>query len=463
MPSPTPRATVDRDGLTPEQVEERVAAGLVNRAPPDPGRTMGQIIRANVITPVNGIIITLWALIMVAGFPRDGLFIGVVVANSTVGIVQEVRARRELARLEVLSEPRATVVRGGAPEELDVEELVADDLVLLAPGVQIVVDGSLTEADHLEVDESLLTGESEPVRKAAGDEVLSGSFVVAGGGRYRAEKIGADSYATSLAAEARRFSLANSELRSSVDRILRWLVAIIPIASVLLALSLLDNQERWEDAAQGTVAAAVAMVPDGLVLLTSIAFVAGMLALSRRRALAKQLSTVEVLARVDVLCLDKTGTITTGDIQLGSIEPLDGHEEDDVTRILAASAAADPAPNATMLAIAEGSGPDPGWEAGSIVPFSSKRKWSAASFDGTTYVLGAPDVLLPQGAPALDRTDELSAAGRRIVLLGAGSTEVDADTPLGPVDPMAILVLEDAIRPDAPDTLRFFRDQDVEL
>ena len=450
-------------GLTDEEVAQRVESGQVNRAPDGPGRTVGQIVRANIFTPVNGIMLTLFVLIVAAGYWRDGLFVGVIVANSTVGIIQEIRARQELARLEVLSAPHATAIRNGVELDVDVEEIVTDDLLRLEPGDQIVVDGSVSDAGDLEVDESLLTGESVSVRKTVGDDVLSGSFVVAGSGHYRAERIGAESYATGLAAEAKRFTMANSELRTSINRILKWLIAIIPVASVLLFLSLLDAEDRWQDAVQGTVAASVAMVPDGLVLLTSIAFVAGMLAIARRRALAKQLSTVEVLARVDVLCLDKTGTITTGDIRLGSIESLDGRTESDIEQILAASAAADDAPNATMQALAAGTGADPGWTVESTVPFASRRKWSSATFSQGTFVLGGPDVLLAEGAPTLDRVKALSAGGRRILLLAEGTVPADPDRGLIDLSPVALVVLEDEIRPDAPAILQYFRDQDVEL
>jgi cation-transporting ATPase E len=453
----------DLEGLTDRQVAERVADGRVNTPPPDPGRTLPQIVRSNVLTPVNGIMLTLFALIMASGNWRDGLFVGVVVTNSLVGIVQEVRARRELAHLEVLSEPRATVIRDGERREIEVEEVVADDLLVLVPGTQIVVDGSVVHARGLEVDESLLTGESEPIDKAVGDEVLSGSFVAAGDGRFRAQRIGADSYATGLAAEARRFTLTNSELRTGINRILHWLIAIIPVASILLLLSLLAAQPRWQDAVQGTVAAAVAMVPDGLVLLTSIAFLAGIVAIARRRALAKRLSTVEVLARVDVLCLDKTGTITTGEIRLGAIEAVDAASEPEIREILAAVAGADPAPNATVRAVAAAAGSDPGWPVESTVAFSSRRKWSAVTFDRGTFIMGGPDVLLPADSPVLGRVGELSAAGRRILLLAEGRLSGDpAAAPTG-VDPLALLVLEDTIRPDAPQILAYFREQDVEL
>ena len=304
-------------GLTAAEVAERVAGGRVNNVPDAPVRSLGQIIRANVLTPVNGIISTLFVLILIAGYPADALFAGVVVSNSVIGIVQELQARRTLNELAVLSAPKAWVRRDGETIEVGISEVVADDILELSPGDQVVVDGDVLAASGLELDESLLTGESDPVEKHEDDQVLSGSFVSAGSGYYRATHIGADSYAAKLSEEARRFEMAGSELRRGVNIILRWLTFIIPPASVLLLLrQLSDDAIVWQDALQATVAAAVAMVPDGLVLLTSLSFITGVIALARRKALAKELASVELLARVDTLCLDKTGTITSGVMQL---------------------------------------------------------------------------------------------------------------------------------------------------
>ena len=302
-------------GLSDADVAERVAAGQVNVVPEPPDRTLGQIVAANTFTVVNAIMFTLFLLVLVAGSPQDGLFVGVVVSNSVIGVVQEVRARRELRRLEVVTEPRAIVVRNGDSLEIATDEIVLDDVVELRLGGQVAVDGTVLVSTGLRLDESMLTGESLPVEKRPGDEVLSGSFVVAGNGAIEATAVGAASYASTLATEAKRFATSQSQLRRGINTILRWLTLIIPVASVFLFVNLLSAEDTWQDALVGTVAAAVAMVPDGLVLLTSLAFMAGVIALARRNALAKQLSTVEVLARVDVLCLDKTGTITTGEIR----------------------------------------------------------------------------------------------------------------------------------------------------
>ena len=462
-------STTDADlaGLSAAEVAQRVADGRVNDVPDAPVRTLGEIIRANVLTPVNAILLTLLVLILLAGAPGDALFVGVVVSNSIIGIAQELRARRELHRLAVLSEPRARVRRDGEATEIDVGGVVADDLLELASGDQVVVDGEVLAAVGLEVDESLLTGESDAIAKAPGERVMSGSFVAAGSGVYRADGIGADSYAASLSEEARRFALVDSELRRGVNHILRVLVWLIPPASALLLWRLLGAEDRWQEALRGTVGAAVAMVPDGLVLLTSLAFVAGVIALARRRALAKELAAVELLARVDTLCLDKTGTITTGEISFESLEPMGGWDTAAATEALGAMAAADPSPNPTTAAIAAACPAPDGWQVTDVEPFSSARKWASATFtEQGLFYIGAPDMLLtPADGEARDCVDRWAQAGRRVLLLSRAETGA-ADGVDGPAPErraVAVVVLGDTIRPDAPDILAYFRDQGVDL
>ena len=451
-------------GLTDAEVKTRVAAGRVNVVPAPPDRTFGQIVRANTFNMVNAIIVTLFVLVLISGNPKDGLFVGVVVANSVIGVVQEMRSRRELHRLEVITEPRANVVRSATSVEIATEEIVIDDVVELRLGGQVAVDGLVLESTGLRLDESMLTGESLPVEKQVGDEVRSGSFVVAGNGSIIATGIGADSYASRLATEARQFVPTQSQLRSGIDRILRWLTWMIPVATIFLFINLLAEEDDWKDALLGTVAAAVAMVPDGLVLLTSLAFMAGVIALARRNALAKQLSTVEVLARVDVLCLDKTGTITTGNIRFAALHPAPDRSEAEVTEALRALAAADRAPNATMAAIGDHVGTDLAWQVGDVEPFDSERKWSGASFVGHGwFYLGAPDFLLRPDDPSQPLVETLNAAGQRLLAVvtsehGPADGGLPADAAM-----LAIIELEDEIRPDAAEILAYFAEQQVTL
>jgi len=456
-----------RDGLSAGQVAARVADGRTNHVPHAPTRTTGQILRANLLTPVNAIVGFLFVVVVIAnGFGPDALFVGVIVANSVIGTVQEVRARAALDRLAVLNTPRAHVVRDGVEQDLAVEEVVADDLMVLAPGGQVVVDGSVVDDTGLELNESLLTGEIDPVRKRPGDEVLSGSFVAAGSGRYRAERIGAESYASKLAGDARKFTLVHSELRTGVNSILKFLMLAIPPVALILLWRSLATQE-WQQALTAVVAACVAMVPDGLVLLTSVAFMAGVVKLARNNALLRELASVELLARVDTLCLDKTGTITTGEIVYSGLELLGTDaargDANSLDELLAAVAASDPDPNATLRAIGEAHPTSPGWPVTGTVPFSSARKYSAAAFgEHGAVFLGGPEILAPGDTEVVEAVEAQASLGRRVVLL-ATSGALDGDAIPSDLTPRALILLEDHIRPDAPETLAYFAAQGVDI
>ena len=316
-----PVAETPPAGLSSAEVAERRSRGLANEAGERTSRSVAEILRANILTRFNFILGALLAVILVAGQPQDALFGIVLVTNALIGIGQELRAKLTLDRLAVLSAPRVQVVRDGTPHEIAVAELVAGDLVHLRPGDQLVADGVMRTSASLQADESLLTGESEPVGKRAGDQVLSGSFVVAGSGSYQATEVGAAAYARKLAAEARRFTLVRSELVEGINRILRYVTwAIVPVAALML-ISQLHVHDSVRDALTGTVAALVGMVPQGLVLLTSVAFGVAAVTLARRRVLVQQLPAVEGLARVDVVCFDKTGTLTDGTITFDTLDP----------------------------------------------------------------------------------------------------------------------------------------------
>jgi len=450
-------------GLTAQEVADRIARGQVNDVPAVPSRTVGQIVRANVFTRFNALLGSLLVVILIVGPIQDALFGFVLVANAGVGIYQELRAKRTLDSLAVLTSPHARIVRDGRVGEMPLTEVVLDDVLELQPGDQIVVDGEVLEAAALEVDESLLTGEAEPVIKSPGDEVLSGSFVAAGSGRFRATRVGAQAYAAQLAEQGRRFSLTRSELRSGIDQILRivtWL--LIPTAALLLVSQLRSNASV-RDALRLSVAGTVAMVPEGLVLLTSVAFAVGVIRLAKRRVLVQELPAVEVLARVDVLCIDKTGTLTEGRLVVDEVELLG---EDGVHRdALTALAAAEPHPNATLLAIRESFPDTPdGWLASSTVPFSSARKWSGADF-GTrgTWVLGAPDVLLPDDDAHLAKARAHAEAGRRVVLLGRTEASIGTDHEPERLVPVAFVILTDRVRETASTTLAYFARQGVDV
>jgi cation-transporting ATPase E len=451
-----------RSGLTAAEVADRVARGLVNDVPSAPTRTIGEIVRANLFTRFNLLLGSLLAVILVVGPLQDALFGLVIVANTVVGIVQEVRAKRTLDHLEVVNAPKATVVRDGRVEELAVGQVVLDDVLEAAAGDQVVVDGEVLEAGGLEVDESLLTGESEPVSRQEGDRVLSGSFVVAGAGRYRATRVGREAYAVQLTEEARRFTLASSELRAGVDQILKYVTwALVPTAA-LLFISQLRHDNGPRSGLSGAVAGTVAMVPEGLVLLTSVAFAVGVVRLGRRQVLVRELPAVETLARVDVVCFDKTGTITVGDLAVQELVPQDG-AADEAAAALGALAAADPNPNATLRAIGEAFPAPDGWRPETVVPFSSARKWSGATFAGRgAYLLGAPEVLLHEGE-LLRRAEAIATAGGRVVLLAHSERPMDGDTPPDGLAARAMVVIGDQVRDDAAATVAWFAEEGVRV
>jgi cation-transporting ATPase E len=441
-------------GLTAAQVAERVAAGRTNDVPSRASRSIGEIVRANVLTRFNAIVGVLFAVILVIGPIQDGLFGFVIIINTLIGIVQELRAKRTLERLAIVGEARPRVRRDGVVVELGPSEVVLDDVIDLGPGDKIVVDGVVLAAEGLEVDESLLTGESDAVHKQPGDPLLSGSFVTVGGGAQRATKVGREAYAAQLAEEASRFTLVGSELRSGIDTILRVITWLLVPAAVLIIWSQFRTAgAEVDDALRGMVAALVPMVPEGLVLLTSIAFAVGVVRLGARQCLVQELPAIEGLARVDVVCADKTGTLTENGMRLAEVRP-DGP---DVREALGALGAADPRPNASLAAVAEGC-PDPGWTRTATVPFSSARKWGGATFDGRgEWVLGAADVLLPDDAAERVEAERIGSTGLRVLLLGR-RPEVD-----GPVEPVALVVLEQRVRAEAAATLAYFAEQDVEV
>jgi cation-transporting P-type ATPase E len=471
---PTARPETPAGGLTAEQVAERVRRGEVNDSGERTSRTLGEIVRANVFTRFNAILGTMLVVILIVGPIQDATFGIVLVANALIGIVQEARAKQKLDRLAVLSAPRARVVRAGPDgqpgraSEVAVDQVVLDDLLVLRTGDQIPCDGTVRVADGLEVDESLLTGESDPLNKAIGDEVLSGSFVAAGAGRFQATRVGADSYAAKLAAEARRFQLTSSELMNGINTILRIVTwVLIPTSALLIWSQLADNS--LDDALRSTVAGVVGMVPEGLVLLTSIAFMVGALTLARRNVLVQELPAVEGLARVDVVCLDKTGTLTEGEIVFDECEPLGDFGEDRVREALGALAA-DENRNATLAAIADACAAPAGWTRTGTVPFSSARKWSAASFaEQGTWVMGAPEMVLTDAAradlaaPARDRANEVAATGRRVLVLAHVDAALAGEQLPAGLTPVALVTFAEKIRPDAADTLRYFHEQGVTL
>ncbi|MEV0194393.1 HAD-IC family P-type ATPase [Kitasatospora purpeofusca] len=504
-----------RGGLTAAEVAERIARGDVNDVPVRSSRSTREIVRANVFTRFNAIIGVMFAIILVVGPIQDGLFGLVIVANTAIGIIQELRAKKTLDSLALIGEARPQVRRDGTVQQIAVGGIVLDDTVLLGIGDKVIVDGEVTEADGLEIDESLLTGEPDPVLKQPGDHVMSGSFVVAGAGTFTATKVGREAYAAQLAEEASRFTLVKSELRSGIDSILRFITwLLVPTAIGLIISQLAVEGRDWREAVRRMIAGIVPMVPEGLVLLTSVAFAIGVIRLGRKQCLVQELPAIEGLARVNTVCLDKTGTLTEGGMDLVDLRVLgadaDGGDagaadergalddrgtlKETVEQALAVMAGADARPNASMQAVidaygdgreaaangprsADGDGDGPeagrgapgargGWRVIEAMPFSSARKWSGVQLleprgGEASWLLGAPDVLLPAGHPALAEVDELGAQGLRVLLLGRTPVPLDAPDPAAGLRPLALVVLQQRLREDAADTLRYFESQQV--
>src|SRR4051794_4997894 len=459
-----------QEGLDDQEARRRAEAGRGNVVGEEATRTVGDILRANIVTRFNALLGSLLIVILIVGPPQDALFGIVLIGNTVVGVVQELRAKHTLERLVVIGGATATVVRSGVPRPVAPTELVEGDVVELRRGDQILVDGAVLSSDGLEVDESLLTGEADPVAKHPGAPLLSGSWVVAGTGRQLAEVVGEQAYGRRLAAEGSRFVLARSELRVGIDAILRGVTWVLVPTAVLLLVSQLAQANDVSEALRASVAGVVNMVPEGFVLLTSTALAVGIVRLGRRMVLVQELGALEGLARADVLCIDKTGTLTDNQLELVAVEPL--VSDVDASQVLAGYAASDPDPNASVQAIARAL-PGAPWTTTWRVAFSSAARWSSISPSGGegAWVLGAPDVLLPWADPQyLDvaaRAQRMvaphAAAGRRVLLLGWYDADGPAAAPEGVLRPVAVLALGERVRPDAAATVAWFASEGVTL
>ena len=473
-------------GLTRDEAEHRLREGLGNAAPNSSSRTLREILAANVFTLFNAIVFTGFATLLALGRWQDALFGLPALFNTLIGVVQEFQAKRTLDRLAVLNAPSARVLRDGTETEIPLENVVLGDALVLRAGDQVTADARVIHTVEqgpgaLELDESLLTGESHSVPRRTGDEVLSGSSVVGGSGLAEVVRVGADSYAASLTAQAQRFSLVRSELRGSVDRLLKLITWALGPVVLIVANGQMQSHGGWEaaiesgawrEAVVGAVAAVIAMVPLGLVLVTSIAFAVGAVTLARRNVLIQELPAVEGLARVDVLCLDKTGTITTGEMTLDGVEPI--ADAPGWEAVLAHLGSA-PGANSTARCLAERfeSGGRP-LEVEHETPFGSAWKWSGlvvpAGEAPGTWVFGAPEFVFEAGgadplvSETLTRAGECAAAGlRTLVLAHAETTAAPGETPTLPaaLTPVALVTFRERVRPDAAQTMGYFAEQGV--
>jgi cation-transporting ATPase E len=414
-------------GLSDAEVAQRVAAGQTNDVPTRAARTTGEIIRANVFTRINGILGVLFLIVLSTGSIINGAFGLLIIANSAVGMIQELRAKRTLDNLAIIGQAKPMVRRRSGTRALAPSEVVLDDIIELGPGDQIVVDGS---------------------------------------GAYRATKVGREAYAAKLAEEASKFTLVKSDLRNGINTILRFITyLLIPAGLLTIYTQLFTTDADWRRAVLAMVGALVPMVPEGLVLMTSIAFAVGVIRLGRRQCLVNELPAIEGLARVDVVCADKTGTLTENGMRVAELRHLtESGDRSRVEAVLASLAADDPRPNASMQAIAEAYPDPPGWAATAIAPFKSALKWSGVSYgEHGNWVIGAPDVLLDPASPAARQAEEIGSRGLRVLLLGSSDLPVDHPQAPGAVTPVALVVLEQRIRSDARDTLEYFASQQVSI
>ena len=464
LTNPNTELTVGISGLDQDEVQQAKARGAINYTQSQTSRSLASIIFANVFTRFNAILAVLLGAVLVFGSPRDALFGIILVLNAAIGIIQEWRAKVTLDRLSIIGASRANVVRDGDVHEISPTEIVQGDAVLIGAGEQISTDGKVIAARGFEVDESLLTGESVPVAKKPGDAVMSGSFVLAGQAVYQATKVGTQAYAAQLAQEAREFHLSRSELRDSINlllRIISWLMGPVAVALFFVEYKVAG---AVAPAAVAVVSGLVGMIPQGLVLLTSMAFAIGVIRLGRRKALVQELAAVETLARVNVFCFDKTGTLTTGRLNLARLEPVGSDAP--IREIAGAFSRAFTDTHDPMLEAVARELHDPAWNTRDVVPFSPARKWSAAGFEGHGHwVMGAPEIIL---AAASDdnalRTQykKYMREGFRVLALARATGPVNPDA-LGRVQPVAYLLFREELRDDAPQTIAFFRKQGVRL
>ena len=451
-------------GLTQAEVDQRIAAGETNDAPDASSRSLASIIKENTLTWFNFLIGSMWIVMLIVAPWQDSLFGFVIVANTLIGTIQEYRASRTLEKLAVIGEAKPLVRRDGLDQEISATQIVLGDLIVLRTGDQLVVDGEIEESLGLEIDESLLTGEADPVDKYFGDLAMSGSFVVAGSGFMRATKVGRNSFAAGLTEAAKQFQVTNSELRDAINKFIRYVsYFLLPVGLALFLSQMFRAKLPLDESIRGTIAGVVTMVPEGLVLLTSIAMAVAVIALARKRVLVQDLPAVEVLARVDTVCADKTGTLTEPGMQVQETIPLNGEDLVDIEAALGAVAASQPNANPTLSAI-ESHYPSPNWQLTESVPFSSARKWSSASFvDHGSWILGAPEMVDPTNSQMISRANEVAASGARVLVLARSAASVSSDEKLGIVECVALVVISQTLRSDAAQTVAYFLSQGVNV
>lgn len=455
-------------GLSSAQAQERVDAGWANLPIDPPGKTVGQIIKSNVFTYFNMLFFLLAAFVLVFGTWQNAMFLGVVFANIAIGIVQELRSKRTLDKLTLLTAPHGAVIRDGRQRKIPTSEMVRDDIVVFSAGSQIFAD-AVVVAGECSVNEALITGEADEIKKPAGADLLSGSFVVSGECRARLTQVGADSYANRLTIEAKEAKPPQqSEMMRSLTRLVQIIgIAIIPLGILMAVKEIVWLERSVSDGVVATVASLIGMIPEGLYLLTSMALAAGVVRLAQKKTLVHDMGCIETLARVDVLCVDKTGTVTENKMAVEDVIPLcpDRFEEEDIRLIMADYVAAMRADNDTMAALRKYFTGKVTQQAIKAVPFTSAKKFGGVSFhEDETYLLGAPDVLLGERYGKYARQiDAYSSKGCRVLLLALYDGQPDDEELDAPLMPISLILLSNKIRAEAPETFRYFAKQGVAI
>lgn len=457
-----------RYGLNSDQVNEYFENGWSNEPVEPPSKTVPEIIKSNLFTYFNLVFAVLAALLILAGSFRNLTFLPVILANLFIGIIQEIRAKNTLDKLSVLNAPKALVVREGRQFSIPAEELVLDDIVIFKAGNQICADAIVVDGE-VSVNESLLTGESDEISKKPGDELMSGSFIVSGECYARLDKVGEDSYISKLTLEAKAM---NSEEQSEMIRVLDKLVGVVGILIIPIGLLLFGQQFFFSGASfsksiTSMVAAVIGMIPEGLYLLASVALVVSVMRLASKKVLVHDMKCIETLARVNALCVDKTGTITENTMEVNGEIPMDGYDSQSMAplkQIISDFASAMSSDNITMKAMKDYFNKPSGRKAVSVSPFSSQFKYSGAAFEDGSYVLGAPEFVLREDYDNYrEQIEQYSSEGYRVLVFGIYDGVIDGKALTGKVTPLGLVFLSNPIRKEAPETFKYFENQGVEI
>ena len=457
--------TEDYKGLSGSEVSQRVEAGKVNTTTNSISRTKKEIFRAHLCTFFNFLNVFLGALVLMTGQIKNLTFMFTIIANSVIGIIQELKVKSLVDKLSVITASKATVIRDGTKKQIPLDELVVDDVMVLESGDQIGADCVVLEAQGIEVNESMITGESVAVKKHEGDEMLSGSFLVAGSGVARVIHVGSENYATILAAKAKDKKRATSEMQDSIGRIIKIVgFLIVPVGILLFLSQRAIEGTTTSDAIVNTVAGVIGMIPEGLVLLTSVSFILGVGRLARKQALVQEMEAIEALARVNVLCLDKTGTITTGDLEVVEVVPCGTMSDEKIREVMNEITFAFNDVNPTQQALMNYFEKTQKWQTTDLIPFSSATKYSGAVFEDGSYVLGAPEFILRESYEEYSsQIERWSRQGFRVLVFAEYPGTLTGEALTEPASPLGMILVANPIREKAPETFRYFVEQGVEI